>query len=398
MAGRSTLGKIAVAGAAVAALGVAYGVLRARKAAAQVAARAKDPARKPEVCLLSFADTVPGQGVGSAYVEHLKLLRTLGAQDFSVRVNKGSATADVVHLVSIDPVCYLRMRLTKRPTIASVHFTPDTFDNGTVRLPGPVNKLFMRYVARLYRTADYLHTVNPTTVETLCDLGIDRERVFCIPNVVSPEGFHPLPAGERAALRERWGIPQDAFAVVASGQVQIRKGVLTFAEVARQMPDVQFVWAGGFSFGPLTERYQELKQLVEHPPANLRFLGIIPREEMNGLLNACDLFFLPTYGEQFGMSIMEGAFAGLPVLFNHTDDGLYELVYHDTVLRGSSVAEFVSLIERLRNDKEFYATWAERASRLVERYSSERLYARWKELYGHALRREALPEGSESQA
>ena len=397
MKARSSLGRIALAGAAVALMGVAYGVSRARKRAAQLARRAQDPTHKPELCLLSVADSVPGQGVGSAYVEHLNLLRTLGAQDFTVRVNEGASTADVVHLVSIDPVSYLRMRFTQRPTIASAHFVPDTF-NGTIRLPWPINKLFMGYVLHLYRSADYVHTVHPSTVGTLAKLGVDPTRVFCVPNVISAEGFRPLPQDEREALRERWGLPKDAFVAIGSGQVQLRKGVKTFAEVARALPDMHFVWAGGFSFGPLTEGYEELKQLVENPPANLHFVGIIPREEMNGLLNASDLFFLPSYGEQFSMSILEGAFAGLPVLLLNTDEVMYKEVYGDAVLRGGSVEDFVGTIERLRDDPDFYALCARRARGLVERYGSERLYARWKEIYERALKREALPEGAGATA
>ena len=56
--------------------------------------------------------------------------------------------------------------------------------------------------------------------------------------------------------------------VLGAGQVQTRKGVLDFVNVAKQMPDVQFVWAGGFSFGRITDGYEELKKLQENPPEN----------------------------------------------------------------------------------------------------------------------------------
>lgn len=49
--------------------------------------------------------------------------------------------------------------------------------------------------------------------------------------------------------------------MIGIGQVQHRKGVLDFIEVAKKLPDVQFVWAGGFSFGKITSGYEELKKI-----------------------------------------------------------------------------------------------------------------------------------------
>lgn len=48
--------------------------------------------------------------------------------------------------------------------------------------------------------------------------------------------------------------------MLGAGQVQTRKGVLDFVDVAKKSPDVQFVWAGGFSFGRITDGYEELKK------------------------------------------------------------------------------------------------------------------------------------------
>ncbi|STY44477.1 Uncharacterised protein [Listeria grayi] len=51
--------------------------------------------------------------------------------------------------------------------------------------------------------------------------------------------------------------------VLGSGQVQHRKGVMDFIETAKQLPDVQFIWAGGFSFGMITSGYEELKKCMK---------------------------------------------------------------------------------------------------------------------------------------
>ncbi|WP_367301730.1 hypothetical protein [Listeria fleischmannii] len=61
-------------------------------------------------------------------------------------------------------------------------------------------------------------------------------------------------------MRKKYQIPLDKFVVLGVGQVQHRKGVLDFIEVAKSLPDIQFVWAGGFSFGKITSGYEELKK------------------------------------------------------------------------------------------------------------------------------------------
>lgn len=334
--------------------------------------------RKPQVCLLSAADSVPGQGVGSAYLEHLALLRKLGRGDFEVAVNRHATSADVVHLVSIDPLSYLRMRLTARPTLASVHFVPTTLDGG-VRLPKPLFSLLKRYVLSLYKAADQLHVVNANTFASLEELGIDPSHASYIPNYVSPDRFFPMSQEERERSRAAHGFGRGDFVVMGSGQVQNRKGVQTFVEVARMLPDVQFVWAGGFSFGPLSDGYDELKKLMDKPPANVRFTGIVSREKVNELLNAADLFFLPSYAEQLPMSILEAASTHTPTLAR--DLAEYHGVLDDKMVVGSHESDFAAAIERLRDDASYYAAEVEHAVQIAETFSEAHVYAQWRELY-----------------
>ena len=41
---------------------------------------------------------------------------------------------------------------------------------------------------------------------------------------------------------------------------------MTFAKLAEANPDIQFIWAGGFSFGKMTEGYAHFKKLIDNPP------------------------------------------------------------------------------------------------------------------------------------
>ncbi len=69
-------------------------------------------------------------------------------------------------------------------------------------------------------------------------------------------------------------IPLDKFVIVGDGQVQERKGVDDFVKLAEANPSIQFIWAGGFSFGKMTDGYAHFKKLIDNPPKNLKFTGI----------------------------------------------------------------------------------------------------------------------------
>ena len=81
--------------------------------------------------------------------------------------------------------------------------------------------------------------------------------------------------------------------------------MVDFIEAAKKMPDCMFIWAGGFSFGRISDGYEEIKKMMKHLPSNVRFLGIVDREKMNEIYNMADVMFLPSYEELFPMTILE---------------------------------------------------------------------------------------------
>ena len=211
---------------------------------------------------------IQGQGVGAATIEQINLLKDRCSEEFSVLENKGRG--DILHVHTIDPRSSLRARCSRVPVVMHVHFIPETLE-GSIKLPKLFAKMYNWYVIRTYRSATNIVVVNPIFIKDLDRYGIVKERVTYIPNFVNEETFFEASAEAKAAIREKYKIAKDAFVVLGVGQVQTRKGVLDFVEVAKKCPDMQFVWAGGFSFGKITDGYEELKKIIDHPPANVKF-------------------------------------------------------------------------------------------------------------------------------
>ena len=248
-----------------------------------------------------------------------------------------------------------------------------------LKLPGFVKFIFYRYIIWFYNSVDHLVVVNPNFIEVLKKYKIDEKKITYIPNFVSEDNFYRYEKPQIEDIKKKYNIPADKFSVLGVGQVQTRKGVLDFVEVAKRLPHIQFIWAGGFSFGAITDGYAELKKIMDNPPANVKFLGIISREEMNDIYNIADVMFLPSFNELFPMSILEAMALKTPILLRDID--IYENILFDYYLKGSNVDEFVSAIESLEKKDDTYDLWCDKAWQCHQFYSEDYVLKMWKEFY-----------------
>lgn len=331
-----------------------------------------------DINMFSSADKVAGQGVGAVYEELMRLLADYLPNEFNIRVNNYKPSV-ISHYHTIDPRFYLSTWSKKRGRkIGYVHFLPDTLDS-SLSLPGVARVSLNKYVISFYKRMDQLVVVNPNFIPRLAAYGIDANKVTYIPNFVSTATFHPVTTDERTALRTKFGFKPDDFVVFGAGQVQERKGVDDFIALAKRYPDVQFVWAGGFSFGVITNGYNRLKQAVADAPANLKFTDIIPRDTMIDYYNAADLFLLPSYEELFPMAVLEAFATHTPVMVRRLD--LYDQIIEPYAMEASDVAEMGALIQQLRQNPEMRARYTALSEKATETYSEAHLASVWKDFY-----------------
>lgn len=142
-----------------------------------------------------------------------------------------------------------------------------------------------------------------------------RSPSFVIPNGLEWENFSALP--ERGALRSRWGVG-DAPLVLFLGRLHAQKGldllVPAFGALRQVRPDACLVIAG-----PDSDGYgQRVRALVaEHRlETAVRFVGPLDRAEVLQAYVDADVFALPSYVENFGMTVVEAMACALPVVIS----------------------------------------------------------------------------------
>ncbi len=330
--------------------------------------------------MMSKAHTVKGQGVLSAYEEQVSLVKNHLNDMYDVRINK-LKFADIRHYHTINPQFLLTLPFAKIKscTVGYVHFLPETLDK-SLKLPKIIRKIVYGYVIEFYKSMDYLVTVNPYFIDKLEELGIQREKVTYIPNYVSAKRFYKINDNNvNIKTREKYGIDKDKFVVLSVGQLQIRKGIMDFIEVAKQLPNIQFVWAGGFSFKQISDGYNEIKKILKNPPANVKFLDIIPREEMNELYNMADMLFLASFEELFPMTVLEASNCKLPILLR--DIELYKGILDGYYLKANDIKSFNEQINKLKNDSAYYEKAVLMSEKCAQYYSEENVAKMWKSYY-----------------
>ena len=348
--------------------------------------------RKYTINMMSAATSVKGQGVGSAYMEQVKLVKEGLADKFEIYEN-ARMQADITHYHTFNPGYYLgrKHKCKKGVSVCYVHTLPETMDK-SISIPRWARKIFYAYMIKFYKSMENLVVVNPYFIDALEKYGVERSRVTYIPNFVSTEQFHPLSAEEKLKLREKYGLDKDKFTVLCAGQLQVRKGVFDFIEIAKQMPDVQFVWAGGFSFGAISDGYHELKKITENPPENVKFLGIVEREDMNGVYNMADVMFLPSYDELFPMTILEAMCVNVPVLLRDLD--IYPNILFDFYYKANDNDGFISELDKLRSDSGYYGKGVEASRKGNLFYAKEHVLQMWDDYYTSVLKKDAGDGGA----
>ncbi|MFH1428946.1 MAG: glycosyltransferase family 4 protein, partial [Candidatus Margulisiibacteriota bacterium] len=173
-------------------------------------------------------------------------------------------------------------------------------------------------------------------------------------------------AAARAAIRKKYDIGPDEKVALCVGQIQPRKGVEDFLKTAENLPDVKFVWVGGRPYGRLTEEYDKMTKLVDNAPKNVIFAGIIKFEDMPLYYAAADIYFMPSYQENFAFATIEAASVKLPLVTR--DNSEYPGTLFEHYLKAHDAEGFTSEIKKLSTDQAFYKEYCQHSDTLANMY------------------------------
>ncbi|MFX0537205.1 glycosyltransferase family 4 protein [Ornithinimicrobium sp. Y1847] len=326
--------------------------------------------------------SVQGHGVHTAYVELATALErrpdvTLIRGHYSERVE-----CDVYHLHTLGTKVWRKILDPGAKKVVSAHVIPDSLV-GSIRLARwwrPAARAYMRW---FYGRADKVLAVSGTVARALeTELKVAPERIEVLYNTIDMDAYRTTLA-DRAIARAELELDADTFVVVGVGQVQPRKRIDLFVRMAREHPEVLFIWVGGIPFKHLGANYAAMKKLMSEVPDNMVITDVVPHPQVKTILQSADVFCLPAEQENHPMCILEAAGVGLPIVARDLRE--YDDSFGDDILRCED-DDFGAAIGRLRFDEAEREKWREASVRIRERFDSaaaaERLVGIYRELVG----------------
>ena len=180
-------------------------------------------------------------------------------------------------------------------------------------------------------------------------------------------------------FRKKYNIDQNAFVALCVGQIQPRKGIYDFIEAARQTPNITYVWVGGTPFKGLTADYKKLQSVVNDAPSNIVFTGIIDFNDMPAHYAMADVFFMPSYQENFAFATIEASSVRLPLVLRDNVEYPDSLFTH--YLKGKTSQDFADIIHKLSSDSDYLSHWQQESETLASKYSLKSYMKQLKDIY-----------------
>ena len=270
-----------------------------------------------------------GDAITGGFAQSVRNQREILARRDIPYTTAPTLDADLVHLNNMGPRSLVLAKRARRggvPVLAHTHNTAADFRESFV-FSNLLARPLKPWLAYAYGQADHL----------VCPSEHNREVIAGYtdtPSTVISNGFDPdrLAGHDDPALRTEYLDRYDLEppVVFMFGHVILRKGLRTFVETARAMPDVDFVWFGYLNptdglFGRVLQP-RETRRLVAQSPDNCTFTGYI--EDPRGAFAAGDVFFWPSKNENEGMALLEAMACGKPPVvrsiptYQWLDDGV----------------------------------------------------------------------------
>ena len=285
------------------------------------------------------------------------------------------AEADVVHYHFPWPfgdLLHLAWRV-RKPSVVTYH-SDIVRQNNLLRIYSPLMHRFLRSVDAIVATSPNYLATSPvlrhyTDKTTVIPIGLDRDS-------------YPRPRAECvAAWRERFGNRFFLFV----GMLRYYKGLHILLEAMRGV-DLPVVIVGA---GPIEA------QLRGHAARlglrNTHFLGALPEEDKVALLELCAAVVFPSHlrSEAFGISLLEGAMYGKPMISSEIGTGTsYINIDSETglVVPPSDPEALRSAMQYLLEHPDVAAEMGRAGERRYrERFTAERMAASHETLYRKLL-------------
>jgi len=299
-------------------------------------------------------------------VHRVKLDLQIASTGFSLSALKRfaqlAAEVDIVHYHFPWPFMDLAHFVTRmnKPSVVTYH-------SDIVRYK-TLLQLYRPLMHRFLSSVDAIVATSPNYLQTSSVLAGYKDKTQVIPIGLDKNNY-PMPSTERM---DKWQKQIGGRFFLFVGAIRYYKGLHILLDAARGT-DYPIVIVGA---GPIE---QELKQRVqEQGLRNVVFLGIVDDEDKVALLQLCYAIVFPSHlrSEAFGISLLEGAMYGKPMISSEIGTGTSYINNHretGLVVPPSDPDAFRLAMQQLWDDPELARTMGARAQARYQKLFTARV-------------------------
>ena len=277
--------------------------------------------------------TIGKSGLGKAVKHQIKALED---NNMSYTLNPKDTDYDIVHINFYGLKSYFLAKKARRmgkKVVYHAHSTEEDFRNSFI-FSNQVSKLYKWWICKCYKLGDVIITPTEYSKKLLENYHLNRP-IYAISNGIDMNFFEKDEKNGQK-FREDFGYNDNDKVVMGVGLYLERKGILTFVEMAKRMPEYKFIW---FGYSPLVFSPKKIKKAVRTKLDNLVFSGYVEPSVLRGAYSGANLYIFPTLEETEGIPILEA---------------LTEKI--DTVIRDIPIFDFLEDgkdVYKASNDDEF---------------------------------------------
>lgn len=296
-----------------------------------------------KICIYKgYEKAVEKSGVGSAIRHQETMLRDAGCDV----VQHMDAETEAVHLNTVFPDSVIEALLAKICKKTVIYYGHSMMEDFRYSFKGSnfFAPMFRTWIKFCYNMGDVILTPTEYSRRLLTGYGI-KKPVIALSNGIDIRQFVP-DIEKRKIFRQKYQLPEDKKVILSVGHYIERKGILEFIEMARKMPEVQFLWFGYTNPKLIPVKIQKA---MEAAPANVYFPGYVTPEELKYAYQGSDLFCFMSHEETEGIVVLEALASEIPVLVR--DIPVYEGWLEDgvNVYKAAHTGEFISKAEKMLN-------------------------------------------------
>lgn len=283
---------------------------------------------------------VEKSGVGKA-IHHQQ--KALEENNISYTINTKDSY-DILQLNTIFPDSIFIAMLTKlrrKKIVYYAHSTMEDFKN-SFRGSNFLAPIFKKWIMFCYSLGNVIITPTEYSKKLLMDYGI-KKPIFALSNGIDLSYFFYSAEG-RKRFREKYNLSDDKKVVISVGHYMERKGIRDFIKLAKNMPEITFIWFG-YTHPSLVPHI--IQNEIAEAPSNVKFPGYVGSDELRDAYSGSDMFLFLTYEETEGIVLLEALSMKLPILIR--DIPIYREMFSDgkEIYMGRTLEEFEDKIKKI---------------------------------------------------